>query len=51
LPIDLGSLTLKNCDLRVLFRRYFSDDSFTYQGAEYQNFKLYALKIVDCLKP
>ena len=51
LPIDLGMATLKNTDLRVIFRRYFSDDPFTYQGTQYKNFKTYALQIVDTIKP
>lgn len=32
--------------MRVIFRRYFSDDLFTYQGKQYQNFKCYQLEHV-----
>lgn len=47
--IEFGTAVLKNCDLRVIFRRYFSDDSYTYQGRQYQNFKCYQLEHVGGL--
>ena len=41
--VNLGESVLKNNDLRVIFRRYFSEDSFTYQGKVYHSFKTYQL--------
>jgi hypothetical protein len=47
--VDFGDSTLKNGDLRVIFRRYLSDDSFMYQGKQYRNFKCYQLEHVGGL--